>query len=320
MKVFNNVLFLFFAISITACDDILEKDITTDVVNVLTPKEGSVIESNIISFQWEPLKGANKYRLQIEDKNALVIKDTITTKNSLKLPLLPGKYKFKIRGENQGYESKYTISSSFDIKLPTSLENQLVILKSPSNGFFTNRNNLILIWDPIKIATTYTLELYDVTNSNLLLLSKEGLTTPTYVLDATVLKSDALYEWRVKAINTTSSTDFNKSTFSLDTTPPNAPQNLLPNNAETRKVNSTVELSWKLDTDSGTIKSPIDYYIIEFATDVDFTKNFESQITTTTNYQKIFTATATYFWRVKAKDKAGNIGSLYSKPNSLLIN
>ncbi|QYS89907.1 hypothetical protein [Flavobacterium davisii] len=320
MKVFNSILFLFLAISMIACEDILEKDITTDTLNVLSPKEGTFIESNIVVFQWEALKGANKYHLQIEDKKALIIKDTLTSKTALKLSLQPRNYKFKIRGENAGYQSNYTVPISFDVKLPTSLENQLVILKSPSNGFFTNRNNLTLIWDPIKIATSYTLELYDMTNGNLLLLSKEGITSSTYALDASILKSDALYEWRIKAINTTSATEFSKAAFSLDTTPPNAPQNLLPNNSDSRKVNTTIDFSWKLDSDAGVIKSPIDSYIIEFATDIDFTKNFESQITTITSYQKKMTSTGTYFWRVKSKDKAGNVGLGYSKANSLLIN
>ncbi|MBF6652892.1 hypothetical protein C3B47_08305 [Flavobacterium columnare] len=320
MKVFNNILFLFFAITIAACDDILEKDITTDVINVVTPKEGHIVESNIVSFQWETLKGANKYRLQIEDKNALLIRDTLTSKTFLKLPLLPGNYKFKIRGENLGYESKYTTLTSFEIKSPTSLENQLVILKSPYSGFSTNKNNLTLVWDPIKIAASYTLELYDVTNSNVLLFSKEGITASTYSLDSNNLKTDALYEWRVKAVNATSVTDFNKATFLLDTTPPNAPQNIFPNNADTRKVNTVIDFSWKLDSDSGIIKSPIDYYIIEFATDSDFSRGLESQIINTTSCQKTFATTGTFFWRVKAKDKAGNIGLGYSKPFSLLIN
>ena len=99
---------------------------------------------------------------------------------------------------------------------------------------------------------------------------------------------------------------------------PNQPVNLSPANNGTATVNTNVTFTWTMPADSGTIQSPIDY-VIEFASDAAFTAVIQTSNATNTNFQQSFSAAGTYYWHIKAKDKAGNF-SLYSNTYKLTVN
>ena len=111
-------------LSFISCDDILEEDISNDIVQTTYPFEGAVIESNVVNFQWEELDGAKKYRVQVLDFDETVVLDSLVTKTSFLCPLSPGNYQWKVRGENFAYESNYSFSSTFSV----------VTLKSSTSG------------------------------------------------------------------------------------------------------------------------------------------------------------------------------------------
>ena len=75
MKKQSNILILAVLFLITyTCDDILEEDITNDVVQTTAPSSNSVIEGNTVQFSWLGIDGADNYRIQItkqqSDKNS----------------------------------------------------------------------------------------------------------------------------------------------------------------------------------------------------------------------------------------------------------
>lgn len=319
MKAFNISLLLLLTFTFVSCEDLFEDDITNEAVTTLTPKEGITVESNVVNFQWESLEGADKYRLQIIDNNQVIVEDTLTDKLKLVLPLEDGAYKWKIRGENFGYESKYSPLLNFQVTLSDNLTAQQVILTSPSTEFYTNSKSFNLTWQKLKPAESYSIQMVNVTNANTVILEEDGITATSYTLNTSILEQDAKYQWRIKAVNATSESDYSSRFFYLDTEVPNQPQNSLPTNNMVTAINQNINFSWTIAADSGTIQSPIESYIIEIATDEGFGTIIQTSTTTTTTFQRSFNTKGDYYWRVKAKDKAGNF-SIASASYKLTLN
>jgi len=83
-----------------ACDDILEEDITNDVVIVTAPTSGQIVQGNVTEFSWQSLDGADEYRLQVLASDQQIITDSIVSNTSLNLNLLPGQYQWRVKGRN----------------------------------------------------------------------------------------------------------------------------------------------------------------------------------------------------------------------------
>ena len=307
MKTINKIILIALAILTYSCEDILEEDISDDTVQILSPINNSNIESNVVSFKWNSLNGADKYRIQIYESDQVLILDSLTTKTSITLPLNAGNYIWRVRGENYAYESVYSFPSNFWTTIPDDLTNQQVILSSPDNEKFINFTNVTLTWEPLKNATTYRLRVVN-TATGQEVYPQTDLTDTSFTLDLPNL-ADGTYEWRLKAKNAETETkQYSARKFNIDTTVPNQPKNTLPIDNSTQTVNSSVTYTWSIATDIGNAKSPVTY-IIEFASDVDFNSIVQTQYSNSTTLQYTFSATGVYYWRVRAVDGAGNIGT-----------
>jgi hypothetical protein len=307
MKTINKIILIALAILTYSCEDILEEDISDDTVQILSPVNNSNIESNVVSFKWNSLNGADKYRIQVYESDQVLILDSLTTKTSITLPLHAGNYIWRVRGENYAYESVYSFPSNFWTTIPEDLTNQQVILSSPDNEKFVNFTNVTLAWEPLNNATTYSLRVVN-TATGQEVYPQTDLTDTSFTLDLPTL-ADGTYEWRLKAKNAETETkQYSARKFNIDKTIPNQPKNTLPVDNSTQTVNSSVTYTWSIATDVGNAKSPVSY-IVEFASDVDFNSIVQTQYSNSTTLQYAFSATGVYYWRVRAADGAGNIGT-----------
>lgn len=307
MKTINKIILIALAILTYSCEDILEEDISNDTIQILSPANNSKIESNVVSFKWNTLTGADKYRIQVYESDQVLILDSLTTKTNITLPLSAGNYMWRVRGENYAYESVYSFPSNFSTTIPDDLTNQQVVLSSPDNDKFVNFLNVTLSWEPLKNATSYSLRVVNTTSGQEV-YSKPDITDTSITLDLPTLV-DGTYEWRLKAKNTNTETkQYSARKFNIDTTIPNQPKNTLPADNSTQTANSSVAYTWSIATDGGNVKSPISY-IVEFAIDIDFSTIIKAQNSNTTTLQQTFTNTGVYYWRVRAMDGAGNIGA-----------
>lgn len=308
MKITNKILVIALAILCFSCDDILEDDITNDLVRTVYPTESAVIESNVVTFQWNTLNGADDYRVQVYNTNQIMVIDTLVDSYSIVLPLSEGTYQWRVRGENSAYQSTYTFPITFDVDQSLDLTSQLVILSSPVNGFVTNQNNFTLAWETLSAADSYSIEIVNVTGGGTIVYQQSNIATTSITLNNTIITQDAQYTWKIKGVNTTSETVYTSRNFSIDTVLPNQPQNSLPANNSTQIINQNVNFSWTIPADSGTIQSTISY-VIEIASDTAFANILQTSNATGTTFQQTFTSTGDYYWRVRAKDAAGNIGT-----------
>ncbi|NJM78601.1 MAG: hypothetical protein HC854_01330 [Flavobacterium sp.] len=319
MKILNKLM-LITVVSLTfSCEDILEEDITNDIVKIQYPSEGVVVESNVAIFQWEPLKGADDYRLQVYTSNQFKVFDTLVNTNTTTLPLVQGTYQWRVRGENAAYESTYSFPVTFRVEESDDLTNQQVVLLSPSSTFATNQNTVTLSWENLSAADSYEVVVTNTTNGNIV-FSQSNVTITNISLNSTNITGDGQYTWKVKAINSTTVTEtaFSTRSFLVDTVVPNQTQNSLPANNAIQTINQTVNFSWIISTDSGIVQSAISYEI-QIASDNNFTNVIQTSPTTGTSFQQSFASIGDRYWRVRAKDAAGNIGA-YSAGFKLTIN
>lgn len=307
MKTLNKILLISLSLFIFSCDDILEEDITNDIVQVISPTKDAVVESNVVNFKWNSLKGADKYRVQVYEYDQVLILDSLTTKTNLTLPLAAGSYIWRVRAENYAYQSTYSFPSNFSTNIPDDLTNQQVILLTPDSDKYLNFTNITLNWEQLDNATSYSVRVVN-TLTGQEVYPQTDLTDTYLTLDLPEL-ADGNYEWRVKAKNAETETrQYAAKRFNVDTTAPNQPKNSLPADNATQTVNTAASFTWTIASDIGNIKSPISY-VVEIATDIDFTSNLQTLNSNTTTLSYTFATVGTYYWRVKAVDVAGNIGT-----------
>lgn len=301
IKLFLAVVF----IAAMGCEDILEEDITNDMITVTYPLNNTQIESNVANFQWMELDGADDYRIQIFSTSQNVVLDSLVPTNHFTYSLAPGEYQWRVRGENFAYQTAYTFPLSFTMIETSDLTNQQLQLTNPSNNLYTQNTTPSFSWTGINAAEYYSFMLINVTDGNQIIHEEDEITGTSLTLGSSIITEDGQYQWRVKAVNSESETQYSTRTFYVDRTAPNSPQNMSP--ADETSVNPETELTfeWSPSEDTGVVISAVSY-IFEIST----TENFSNIIHTATpaipSYDYTFVAEDTYYWRVKCIDEAGN--------------
>lgn len=318
MKTINKIIIFSLALLALSCEDIIETDISNDSIQIISPQNNSEIVSNVVNFQWNSIKGAKNYRVQIYGFGQTMVLDSLVSKTAFTHPLSQGGYQWRVRGENFAYQSPYSFPVNFTVKETNDLTNQQVVLISPSSGFYTNATSLTCSWQGINVADYYELELVNVTNGQTIAYQQSNITTTSATLSTTVLTQEAEYQWKIKAVNSTSKTSFTSRNFSIDRINPNLSQNNLPANNSTQIVNQAINFSWNSPADSGTVQATISY-TIEFSNDSSFATILQTSNSATATFQQSFATAGIYYWRIKATDLAGNT-SAYSAPFKFTIN
>nr|WP_315257949.1 hypothetical protein [uncultured Flavobacterium sp.] len=317
MKKINRVSIIAIALILFSCDDILEKDITNDMVELISPINLEKIESNVVTFKWNSLSDTDNYRIQIFKTDKTKVLDSLISKTNLTYPMLKGKYQWRVRAENSAYQSSYSLHADFSVIESTDLGKQQIILKNPADNYYTKNSTVTCTWDVLTMADSYVFELLNVTNGETSVIPETNITNPTFVINNTYLSTEAKYKWKVKGVNATSATLYSSNTFSVDRTNPNQPSNTLPAQNASFTTNQPINFSWSILADVGAIQSPITY-TIEFANDINFTTGVQKNDVSTASFDKAFTAIGSYYWRIKATDLAGNI-SIYSTPFKFIV-
>lgn len=319
MKPKNRIFRMFLLILLlVSCEDILEEDISGDLVSITFPLEAAIIEGNQVQFSWNNLDGADDYTVQLYNGNLIVLDSTVTN-SPFSVNVDSGSYEWRIKASNNGYETQFTFPVSFQVITSADLSNQIVTLSSPSDGLFTNNSSILFTWEDLEAAESYTFQLNEVnTSGTTTIYLEENITTNSLSLDNTIINQDSEFVWGVKAVNSTSQSAFSERTFFLDTTPPPTPSLSTPGFEEEFQLSQTVNFSWVYASDPGNVNSPINS-IFEISSDESFTAIIESQDLSTTNSSYLFTAIGTYYWRVRGYDLAGNEGSFNSNGKVIII-
>ena len=311
MKIINLYKFLtaILFMGFVSCEEILlETDISDEEVQLVAPANNTIFSSTGVSFTWEALADATKYRLQIAKPNfespTQIVLDTVVSKTSFNQQLSIGTYEWRVKALNSAYETKYS-SRFFSIASNDDFQNNIVVLNTPNTNLVTKIALQKLSWQSIIGATQYQLQVYD--NSNTIKLD-ETLTATTY--DYTFPEGN--YSWRVRATNGEKQTLYSSRNILVDKTAPNTAALVSPTNASSTS-NTSINFQWSRTAIAGsTEKDSIYIYTNNTLTAL------KQKAEAVSPYSATLTA-GTYYWVVQAFDAAGNT-SAKSSTFSFTIN
>ncbi|MBN9485500.1 MAG: hypothetical protein BGO70_02755 [Bacteroidetes bacterium 43-93] len=300
MKTFNNSLLIAFWLMLffSSCKDIIEKDITNTQIEILSPYENYISSKYEITFWWKEAKNVQKYRLQIVsptfDSLQSIILDTLIANTQYLYTLYPGRYQWRIRGENGSSATQY-YQRNLTIDTNTNLSNQSFNVLSPQQDFYTNNRKVLFTWLVYPYADLYEYNLLDTFNT----IQKIKTTKDAFILDTL---SEGVYKWQIRAHNSINNTTTQFSlarSIIVDFTAPNTSSLALPLNGDT--ASNPVKLTWN---------RPLDAYAdsIYIANDSNFSSIISAAFIYNESYWILPTLNASsyYYWKLRTVDRANN--------------
>jgi hypothetical protein len=301
-----------FLLLFTACGEIFEENINSDQVTLLAPGDSLQTSTYAQNFIWQEVFGARTYHLQIAqpsfDSLRTIVLDTILRSTTYTYSLSPGKYQWRVKAENAGYQTAYSVRS-LEI-FPSSLAQQRVILNSPGNDLLSNQGQVSFSWSALFGAKSYTLQVdsNNFSDTTRLVLNQQ-LVGKSYTLS---ISKDQNYQWRVRAQNDTARSAWSLTRrFNIDTKSPATV--VLNSPAKSASVNLPVNLTWQTISDANR------YELFIYAADsTTLITSFPQTLTTGTFTFSNGNVGDRFVWRVRARDIAGNTGT-FSEYRSFLI-
>jgi hypothetical protein len=300
MKKYTFILILFCAI--VGCSDIIEEDLTNDIVQVLSPQDNFSANSTTINFFWDHLEGADEYQIEIVkgrfDSIASFIVDTFLSENQFVYNFNPGQYQWSIRAVNSEYSTSY-FTRSFRVDSLSDIAQSTVLLTFPVLNEFYGDSSLTLSWQSIFNATSYVVRMIDKSTNNFVLLD----TVATNFLSTGDILGSKNYQWEVKALNSESETAFSSSSFTVDLTNPEIPALIKPDDQLSPAIGPVVNFTWRSGQDENWAYDRIYVYrtTLSSAPIIDVIITDSTYIDSTS-----FISTGVYKWRVKSFDKVDN--------------
>lgn len=296
--------------------DFIVENIDNKTMTVNAPANNLITTLNLITFWWEPVDGAEKYNLQIVKpafgKVAQVIADTNVTNTKFNFSLQPGMYQWRIKATNAGHATAF---QTFNLRIDstTNLAAQFVNMLSPASGNVTGNKVVTFNWSSLIAASKYRLQINNGSVKDSVLTG----TSLTYILPAAANATTA-YTWNVKAINSTSESQFNATayTFTVDLKPPTSPGLTRPMHGIS--VTDTAMLVWYRN---GTDVQYDSIYVADDSTFANVRQYIADQpkvqlsdLQLNPNAPGIF-----YWWRIRSFDAVGNRSSFSGKLKFKLV-
>ena len=291
---------------------------------LLSPTDGSTVSPTPL-LNWNDVDSATSYRLQVStvaNFSTTEIDQVSLTQSQYQVPggVLANytQYYWRVRARNSGGWSPWASAWSFTttIAAPTT-----PVLLSPADGSTVSPTPL-LDWNDVLTATSYRLQVSELSNFTTTVIDELSLTESQYQVPEGILTTDGQikskviskyegeisgiltvnnvqYYWRVRARNTGGSGPW-ASAWSFTTSLPTTPVLLSPSNGST--VPPTPLLDWE-DAIAATS------YRLQVSTDPQFFTTVIDQISLSQSKYKvpvgILSSYVQYYWRARARNSAG---------------
>ncbi|MDI6792464.1 MAG: Ig-like domain-containing protein [bacterium] len=291
---------------------------------LVSPTNGSTTNDTTPIFDWEDVTDENlSYYSIVADTDGInlttgwIIYDTLTGSPPLSYFQYSGTgfgegttYYWQVkafdRAGNVGPSAIW--QTKFDTTAPTD-----PVLVSPSHGTVTNDNTPAFNWDDVNGGESVISCRLQIAENNAfapVVLEANDLAASTYTLYAYQALPDGVYYWRAMATDAAGneSEGNNKFSLTIDTTAPDSPTLTNPPPGTNVVVGSNPTFTWQAVTGA-------DSYDLQIDDDPDFSSPVRSisgispTIPTTSYTPSPVLSEGTYYWRVRARDAAGNIGN-----------
>jgi hypothetical protein len=300
---------LLFIIFIIGCEDIIEPDLSNDIVILLSPPDGHQTAVSTQTFWWEELEKAQGYNLQVVSPTFDYIErlfvDTNLQVNKYTMTLLPGEYEWRVRAYNNTTSTDYT-TYSFSIDSTVDISQEIIQLMYPYDFDTSNLLEKQFSWIPLYNADNYNFQLYFENQ----IVYSDDIEYDTLTLN--LADGEGRYKWEVRGQNTYSNTIYSSRNMFIDTTSPAKPLLILPEN-NASLADSIILFSWTSDNSYGSSVTD-SFYVYD---DENLNSIVIHEKLTQTTYSDSL-GPGLYYWKVVSTDAAGNI-SLPSNTRSLTI-
>ncbi|MEW5767285.1 MAG: Ig-like domain-containing protein [bacterium] len=286
---------------------------------LVSPTNGSTINDTTPLFDWGEVADENlSYYTIVADTDGIsltsgwIIYDTLTGSPPLSYYQYSGTdfeegttYYWQVRAyDKAGNEGPSAVwYTKFDATAPSD-----PVLVSPSHGAVTNDHTPAFDWNEVDAGESVVSYRFQVADNNSfapVILEADDLTASTYTLYSYQALSDGVYYWRAMATDSAGneSAGNNKYSLTIDTTAPDSSTLTNPPPGTDVVVGSNPTFSWEA-------VSGADSYDIQIDDDTDFSSPNRnvSGLSTTSYTPDPVLSEGTYYWRVRARDEAGNIG------------
>ncbi|HEY0976987.1 MAG TPA: hypothetical protein VGE21_05910 [Flavobacteriales bacterium] len=294
------------ALLLTACDDLIERDIDGYGVVLLTPLDGQEIRSNVVAFRWEEVPYASEYVFQVASPNFSspvdIVTDSLVTVPRIDLPLAPGTYTWRVKARNTNSGTGY-YTRQLTVLQSDSIDDLTPILVAPGQAQVLSTTSVLFQWQAVQGAEDHRFELRQGGQTGPLINAQLISGTEVTINDI----PEGALTWGVQGQSGGSSSQFNYRSLHIDRTAPAAPVLLAPN-ANASVPNSTTTFTWQSGTDLSTTTDSF------FVMDDDVV--IRSILASGTSYADSL-GSGTYQWFVRTRDVAGNTTG--STPRTLTV-
>jgi len=280
--------------------------------DLIAPPNGDLTNDNTPAFNWSEPTGASQDHIQVDNDSGFgsPAVDTITSSSDYTPGSALGDDLYYWRVRAKGSLTDWgNWASAWSFTIDTQGPNAPSLL-SPGNTTTTNNSTPEFDWTGVSGAVEYQLQVDD--GSAFVSPTIDSTTTNTAYTPAPAL-SDDLYHWRVRARDVAGNWGSWSApwTVTIDTQGPLAPGIISPANGSTTN-DSTPPFDWS-DVDDA------DKYWLQ----VDDSSGFGSPAVDVVPIVSTYTPSSAlgddlYYWRVRARDAAGNWGS-WSAPWTVTV-
>ena len=279
---------------------------------LVSPDNNENISDNTPNLDWDPVTGANNYDVQVDDASDYsspeVNADNIGTDDNYQVldenALSDGVYYWHVRAENENGIGAWSENWIFrvDTLAPTA-----PTITAPASGENLSDNTPDITWSAVSENSLPVLyRVWIDNNSDFSSPENDSGWINALTYTSGYLK-DNLYYLRVAAKDNAGNQGENSErTFRVDTLAPVAPTLVSPDDG-VRTADSTPTLSWNTVSDNSL---PVTYNL-QVDDDSGFSSPTENVSGRTSNSYTTSSplADGTWYWRVQARDNAGNVGS-----------
>ncbi len=274
---------------------------------LVSPDDNENMNDNTPLMDWGDVTGADNYHIQIDNDSDYsspnVDNDNVGSVSQYTVPdenaLPDGVYYWHVRAENTDGLGSWSENWIFRV------DTLMPQLLSPADGKNTNDNTPTFSWENKVVADNWEIWIDNKADWSTTIVdnSTENTYTPATGL------ADNVYYWRVRGYQGADVSIFSSvRSFRVDTVAPPAPSLTSPDNNENINENAP-NLTWE-NLDSIENTTPVRYYVaVSDNSEFPYENDNSGGWILGHNYQLTTElAEGVWYWRVQAKDNAGNVG------------
>jgi titin len=268
---------------------------------LIAPATGAVSQMTTLVLSWSAVASATSYALQVSTDPAFATSSynqcglTATSQTVTGLASSTTYY-WRVNATNPGGTSTWATKSNFTTAIASPA---LPVLISPTNGASSQAVTVVMSWNAVTGATSYTLQVSsDSTFASPSIYYQSGLVYAAQTV--TGLSNNTNYYWHVSATNAGGTSDWSATyRFATIQLTPSTPTLTFPANGATNQP-SGISFSWNSVVGATS-------YSLQVSTDPNFvTSNYyQGGLLATSQTVTGLAANTVYYWRANATNAGG---------------